>query len=94
MAVYVDDMYLYPMGRYKGMKMSHMMADTREELVDMANKIGLQVKWIQYDDFGRHRRHFDISMTYRDKAVDAGAISVTMKELGAIAKAWKEKDAV
>ena len=31
--VYVDDMYLYPLGQYRGMKMSHMIADTDDAIV-------------------------------------------------------------
>ena len=33
MAVYVDDMYKYPLGQFGRMKMSHMVADTTEELL-------------------------------------------------------------
>ena len=78
MAVYVDDMYLYPMGRFGRMKMSHMGADTAEELLAMADKIGLNRKWIQHE--GTYREHFDISLAYRKKAVEAGAEELTMKD--------------
>lgn len=47
MSVYVDDMYKYAMGRFRGMKMSHLVADSREELLAMCDKIGVQRKWIQ-----------------------------------------------
>lgn len=40
MAVYVDDMYIIPLGQFGNMKMSHMIADTKEELLEMADKIG------------------------------------------------------
>lgn len=41
MTVYVDDMYLYEMGKFGRMKMSHMIADTDEELHSMAKLIGV-----------------------------------------------------
>lgn len=46
MAVYVDDFYKTGV-TYRGMKMSHLMADTREELIAMVRKIGVSPKHIQ-----------------------------------------------
>lgn len=74
MTVYVDDMYRYPLGQFRRMKMSHMVADTEEELHKMARKIGLSRSWYQGD-------HYDVSMSTRAKAVAHGAIEVTMREL-------------
>ena len=93
MTVFIDDMYKAPMGRLGRMKMSHMMADTREELIAMAQSIGLSLDYIQYDDLGRSRRHFDVSKSYREKAINNGAIPVTMRELARKARAWRTDDA-
>lgn len=79
MAVYVDDMYKYPIGEFGRMKMSHLMADTTQELLEVVDTIGVQRKWIQNP--GTYREHFDISMTKRALAVDAGAIEISMREL-------------
>ncbi|KAB2656297.1 DUF4031 domain-containing protein [Brucella tritici] len=77
MSVYVDDMAA-PFGN---MVMCHMWADTDEELLAMADRIGIQRKWIQghpYLSFGRHRNaswvHFDIAKSKRALAVKFGAI--------------------
>jgi len=77
MAVYVDDANI-PFGR---MKMSHMWADTLDELLAMADHIGVQRKWIQGHptlSFGNHRHaswvHFDISLGMKTKAIAAGAV--------------------
>lgn len=43
MAVYVDEP-IHPFGR---MLMCHMWADTLDELLDMADRIGVQRKWLQ-----------------------------------------------
>lgn len=75
MTVYVDDMYRYPMGRYRGMQMSHMIADTEEELHAMASKIGVARKWYQGD-------HYDICRSKRTLAVKNGAIEITIRQLG------------
>lgn len=80
MAVYVDDMYKSPLGQYGRMKMSHMIADTKEELLDMADKIGVQRKWIQYE--GTPREHFDIAMGKRALAIANGAKEVSWRDLG------------
>ena len=75
MAVYVDDKQI-PYGR---MKMCHVGADTREELLDMMTKLGIDHKYIQNE--GTWREHFDISQSKRTKALKLGAIEVTSKRL-------------
>lgn len=68
MSVYVDNMR----AQFGRMVMCHMMADTTEELLAMADKIGVQRKWIQYP--GTSREHFDIALSKRALAIQHGAI--------------------
>lgn len=56
------------------------MADTTQELLDMADKIGVARKWIQYA--GTPREHFDVCMSKRKKAIEFGAKEITWRELG------------
>jgi hypothetical protein len=86
MTVYVDDMYLYPMGQFGRMKMSHMVADTEAELHDLAGRIGLARRWYQGD-------HYDVSMSLRAKAVAAGAVEITMRELAIKRREWRRQKA-
>jgi hypothetical protein len=74
--VYIDNINL-PFGR---MVMCHMIADTTEELLAMADKIGVQRKWLQYG--GTHEEHFDICQSMKAKALQYGAKGVTMRDLG------------
>lgn len=76
--VYVDDMEA-PFGR---MIMCHMIADTTEELLAMADKIGVRRKWIQYPN--TPREHFDICLAKKALALQHGAKAITWKELGEI----------
>jgi hypothetical protein len=78
MTVYVDNMRA-PFGR---LIMCHMIADTEEELLSMADKIGVRRKWHQHP--GTHRAHFDIALSKRALAVDAGAIEITLRETAAM----------
>jgi hypothetical protein len=78
MTVYVDDMYLHEVGNYGRMKMSHMIADTQEDLLQMARKIGVHQKWIQHK--GEPGEHFDVCMSMRAKAIKLGAVQVTMRQ--------------
>ena len=89
MTVWVDDMYLYSIGQLGRMKMSHMIADTEEELLDMADKIGVARKWIQHQEYGKGWVHFDISISARKKAIKAGAVPITLRQLAEITFAWK-----
>lgn len=84
MTVYVDDMHNYPMGRYRRMKMCHMVADCEFELSQMAEAIGVQQKWWQYK--GTRKSHFDICQSKRKLAVSLGAVSVTTHQLGWLLK--------
>jgi len=84
MAVYVDDMHLYPMGRLGRMKMCHMTADSHEELMDMAFKLDLDTDWLQHR--GTWKEHFDIALGKRAKALTLGAVEVTMKATVVLAK--------
>lgn len=78
MTVYVDDMYLYPMGQFGRMKMSHMIATAEDELHAMADRIGLARRWFQGD-------HYDVSISLRDKAIAAGAMEITLRQCAAMA---------
>ena len=75
MTVYVDPA-CHPYGR---MVMCHMMADTTQELLAMADNIGVDRKWLQ--KAGTPYEHFDISKVKRTMAVLAGAQEVTSREL-------------
>jgi len=71
MAVYVDNME----AGFGRMVMCHMIADTTEELLEMADQIGIQRKWIQ--KAGKYTEHFDVCLSKRKEAVKAGAIEVS-----------------
>ncbi|HHZ9309722.1 TPA: DUF4031 domain-containing protein [Pseudomonas aeruginosa] len=71
MAVYVDDMN----ATYGRMKMCHMFADTTEELLAMADKIGVHRKWLQHA--GTIKEHFDICLSKKSAALAAGAVAIT-----------------
>lgn len=72
MPVYVD-CGRFPYGR---MIMSHMLADTPEELHRMADLIGIDRKWFQ----PRSTPHYDVCQERRKRAIAAGAIVIGRKE--------------
>lgn len=73
--VYVDDMQ----ASFGRMTMCHMMADSTDELLEMADKIGVARKWIQHA--GTNREHFDVCLSRRALAVKHGAVEITQREL-------------
>lgn len=73
--VYIDNMNI----KYRRMIMCHMIADTTEELLDMATKIGMNHKWIQ--DKETWQEHFDICLSMKTKALAIGAKDIPMREL-------------
>lgn len=91
MTVYVDDMYKYPMGQFGRMKMSHLMADTDEELHEMARKIGVARKWCQKEQLGKGYIHYDIAIVKRQLAIRNGAKEITLREMSAMAMKWRKR---
>ena len=89
MTVYVDDMYKYPMGQFGRMKMSHMVADTEEELHQMAAKIGIARKWCQHEGLGKGYIHYDIAMSKRQLAIQFGAKEITLREMSKMCVEWR-----
>lgn len=77
--VYIDDMEAEVAigfgGRY--MKLCHMVADTHEELIDMANKVGVPLKYIQ--KAGTPEEHFDITKRAKFAAIKLGAKDVSSR---------------
>ena len=74
--VYVDNAHI-PYGR---MRMSHLVADTTEELLQMADTIKVSHRWLQHA--GTPKEHFDICNSKRLLAIKAGAVRITQRELG------------
>lgn len=70
MSVYVDNMN----ASYGRMTMCHMFADSRDELLAMADKIGVQRKWLQHP--GTIKEHFDICLSKKARAISFGAIEI------------------
>jgi hypothetical protein len=89
MTVYVDDMKAdYEPSHRHGFKyvMSHMFADTEDELHAMADKIGVLRKWYQGD-------HYDITQSKRALAVQAGAKEITVREMARMVMAQRRSRA-
>lgn len=72
MTVYVDNAMI-PYGR---MIMSHMTADTLDELHEMARQIDLHPKWFQSKS---STPHYNLCKAYRSKAISLGAIQETVR---------------
>lgn len=69
MTVYVDDVR-HSFGR---MVMCHMWADTLDELLAMADRIGVARRWLQQPPKASWV-HFDISLGKKAAAIEAGAV--------------------
>ncbi len=78
MAVYVDNAMI----PFHGLHMNHMLADSTEELLAMATRLGIDHKWLQKT--GTHQEHFDISAERRALALALGAKGITYKQAGRI----------
>ena len=83
MTVYVDDMYLSPIGQFRRMKMSHMIADTEAELHAMAALIGMRKEWYQGD-------HYDVALGRRRLAIGHGTVEITYRQCALMCSVRKQ----
>jgi len=75
MSVYIDSFE----APFKNMIMCHMIADTKQELLTMVDKIGVKRKWIQKEN--TIYEHFDICLSKKALAIRHGAIEIEAKAL-------------
>ena len=85
MAVYVDDLYHWPISATRGVQARrvavstggwwcHMTASSEDELVAFAVRIGMKRSWIQKP--GTVKVHFDLTPARRVVAIRNGAVPV------------------
>jgi hypothetical protein len=87
MSVYVDG----ERNSFGRMKMCHMIADTLEELHDMAQRIGLRREWFQKSRSGMP--HYDVCQSKRALAVKLGAVEINRRQLVELVKKHRENAA-
>ena len=90
MTVYVDDMFpTKPVPRWPYKESCHMVADTREELEEMAIAIGLAHHWIQHE--GEHNEHYDLTRNRREKAIELGAVPIPWRKMAELFERKKKE---
>lgn len=81
MPIYVDNMN----AKFGRMIMCHLIADSDQELHDMADKIGVQRKWHQKPPKSKHS-HYDIALVKKKLAIENGAIEITWRQASCMSK--------
>ena len=70
MSVYVDNAVTL----WRGRRWAHLMADTLDELHDMASALGLPRRAFQDKTSGAH---YDVDADLRERAIELGAIPIS-----------------
>lgn len=79
MAVYLDPEQSWPKTRkWPYGHVTHLIADTEEELHRFAQELGLKRGWFQNDS---RIPHYDLTHTKRIQAICMGAIEITRQEM-------------
>jgi hypothetical protein len=83
-ACYVDTVRSYPGKTLRYTEFCHLLADTRAELHAMADALGIPQRFFQDHPW---RWHHDLPEHLRARAVELGAVEVTMHDVGALLRA-------
>lgn len=67
------------------MIMCHMLADTVEELHEMAEKIGMKREWFQE----KSTPHYDVSLSRRKLALENGAIEIDKEKVVELIRSYR-----
>lgn len=70
------------------MIMSHMVADSLDELHAMADRLGLQRRWFQVSRNGMP--HYDICQSKRALAITLGAVEIDRRQMVALVRQHRE----
>jgi hypothetical protein len=81
--VYVDTLKM----PYRRMLMSHMLADSIDELHAMADAIGVKRRWFQ----NKGTPHYDVCQSMRAKAVELGAVEIDRRKTVELVRAWRDR---
>jgi len=80
-ACYVDTVRSYPNAGLRFTEFCHLLADTRDELHDMADALGIPRRFFQEHPW---RWHHDLPEHLRPLAIELGAVEMDIHEVGAL----------
>jgi hypothetical protein len=80
-ATYVDAVHSYPEAGLRFSEFCHLLADTRAELHETADALGMPRRFFQDHPW---RWHYDLPAHLRIEAVRLGAVEITMHQVGAL----------
>ena len=88
MACYVDTVRSYPNAGLRFTEFCHLLADTRDELHDMADALGIPRRFFQEHPW---RWHHDLPEHLRPLAIELGAVEMVIHEVGALLRRRKRE---
>lgn len=96
MSVYADPMFPWPpTKKWPYPEACHLIADSKEELIEFAVKLGLRPDWIQTAETKPKDKyripHFDLTRNKRKLAVKAGTIEINTREMARKIKFHRHK---
>jgi hypothetical protein len=86
MSCYVDTVRSYPNSGLRYTEFCHLLADTRAELHEMAEALGIPRRYFQDHPW---RWHHDLPAHLRPRAIELGALEVTIHQVGPLLRERK-----
>jgi Protein of unknown function (DUF4031) len=83
-ACYVDTVRSYPDAGLRYTEFCHLLADTREELHELADQLGFPRRFFQDHAW---RWHYDLPAHLRTEAIKLGAIEISRRDVALMLRA-------
>ena len=81
MSCYVDAVRDYPGAGLRYSRFCHLLADTRDELHAMADRLGMPRRYFQDHPW---RWHYDLPEPLHDLALELGAVELPLHDVGVL----------
>jgi hypothetical protein len=85
----VDDWRQPATVRERSARWSHMLADDPDELHAMAGALGIPRRGYQLHRRSAALNHYDLPEPLRQRAIALGAVPVTWRQMGRLARGWR-----
>jgi hypothetical protein len=89
LTVYLDDWRQRATIGTRDDRWSHLLADDEHELHALAEQLGIPRRGFQQHRRSAALNHYDLPESYRQAAIDLGAVPITWRQMARLTREWR-----